>query len=652
MSKDSCHNKEICDNNDRGLTRGPELVEEVEPTTPTQRHSSNNSENRISQAVFLLQCSPGLKCTICDKAFKNRSGLASHTTFCKRKSLTGGSPHRVNMSSPRSSLTVPPNGGTAPNPNSNTTGPHFGIGPNREIRLVHNDTQKSDGPVHRPVVIETIQSEKPKKNNLHAPSAENIPSETGGARASPVAINMNSPKFNMTTPATETLKDNLRSFPELSTENILGIMGFPEAENSMDVTMLTNIDISGENLANLERLVRKTRSLSKTRAQVARRVVSGLAHQLNVSCPRYYRIHPNLQLPDDPKNNTILENINQEALNLENKILQVVIDQNLEQLNRNTSDFNKLFKEEECAVSPKVLRNVVLTFMLSSTKSYLRFGSLEPDNRLRVTGLRKFALEENKPKKSAAARKVTTLKSFLKQCNALDSNSTTEAPNTKETPRNSKENTPASRTNVGKEGVSYGRGDIEDWKKAPEIIQKGGHFRTPRSGTRHQEGPTTRASERKTQSRKNTGRTHSPTKARESERLRGSTLHAYMSAYKVQKHWAKFNLLKDGFDTNFEVKRGLIGKPPLSLFSVNNSKLKGLLDSLSDKSVSDIGPIFVPLSKDLNDREFDSLRDKCRDMELSEFPTRCLIVRNFGGLCAVLPLLLRWGCLNKRFPNF
>ena len=125
-----------------------------------------------------------------------------------------------------------------------------------------------------------------------------------------------------------------------------------------------------------------------------------------------------------------------------------------------------------------------------------------------------------------------------------------------------------------------------------------------------------------------------------------------MSAYKVQKHWAKFNLLKDGFDTNFEVKRGLIGKPPLSLFSVNNSKLKGLLDSLSDKSVSDIGPIFVPLSKDLNDREFDSLRDKCRDMELSEFPTRCLIVRNFGGLCAVLPLLLRWGCLNKRFPNF
>ena len=634
---------------------GPIPEPEPEPESGfTQPQSQQRSESEdlqnddgapskpISQAVFLFQGGFDLKCKICTKQFKNKGGLASHELHCKRKSLTGETPTRTRAVSftSLSSPTVPPNGGTVPNPNVKIVGTQFGIGPNREIRLVQTGTKISDVlPTNGPEVNETTKRSDSLHENLDTKQSE--VNETT-KRAVSLHENLDTKRKDellvMHTLSKNQLKGYLKSFPELSKDTVMRIMGFPLKDGEALSEDLTKIDISNVNHVLLERIVGKVRILARNRAQIMRRIVSALSHELNDSCPRYYRIHPNLQLPDDPKNNAIMERINQKALDLELEILQVVIEQNLEQLEHNTRSFNDLIRDPELMIDTVVRRNVILTFLETSTRSYMRFGPLGEDDRTRVSGLKRFLADQEK--KNRTSKKVTTLESFLKRCKTFGMEEDATVPRKKVEVAELVEDTKIMRTDkaTGTETTPHTTttkkySEVVD--RIPRIVQrtrgpvsnKTYHNDYPKMGKRY-EGP------------------------KEFNSAREHVFFGYMSAHKVQKHWAALKMLEESSNSSFQVKRGLIGKPPLSLFRISNRSKDNLLLSLSEERVCNIGPIFIPLTKELNAHEIDLLRNKFSNIEQASFPTRCLIVRNFGGLRLILPLLMGWRYLNRRFPNF
>ena len=201
-------------------------------------------------------------------------------------------------------------------------------------------------------------------------------------------------------------------------------------DNSQRTEPLEDIDISELDMVALNGFLSRVRSLIGDRLKITRRIVMNLQHLVTESCPKYYRIGVNLQLPDNPEANDILEEFNTKTLKPEPEILATVIQFSFRQLEDNTVSLNILFSEEDTGVSTRIRKIITRNQAIEIINLRLSFRPLLPDSRIRISALKRRLNVVEKIQVGRARHQKLCLKDFLLNANHLTKTTSNEIPPT------------------------------------------------------------------------------------------------------------------------------------------------------------------------------------------------------------------------------
>ena len=508
--------------------------------------------------------------------------------------------------------------------------------------------------------------------------------------------------IKMITTASDDFKRILSSsFPSFTRKENLELIGLSITDEK-EMESLDNVDISDIEITTLNSFLGQTRTLITSRLRIVRRIVMNLQHLQNESCPRYYRIGINLQLPDCPEANDTLETFNTKTLALEQEILMTVIDFSLRQLDDNTKAITEVLLQED--VLPLRIRELVFYNQAIEFIGQLSFGPLLPDNRVRVSALkRRLNVVEKVQEGRAKAKPKLLLKDFLLNANRHSNDKTNGS---KKTVKPLEENTGDTTVKF----PSRDTGDAPDQQRArhvvtsdrgnvPKIVGRKARRNPPQiklteglpeeprlsdrfKGNNRRAGlQTNRALNQNTIKRREpphpktqdvialpssrgilpksqkTSRDRQPRnnsiRTQFSEHNKHMvTLYGYVTKRRLLSNTRNLRNICLESNVTFKVDQNTVEDSNLCLLQLAGGNQWDLSECLGNNNLAALGPVYVPVSKDFNKEQWRRIQSLAIDVDVSAFPTRCLIFKDSRCLSRVLDSLLRMGCLTKSFPNF